>query len=1263
MTQITAENKSLPAPIEATLRGLIRRVRLAIIVRGVLGTLAAAILGMLASMGIAVGWLPAEPWQHYALTFLWLAAAATAALVWLVRPLAKSFSLAGIARVIEQRHPELQERISSTVELLGSGDSPEIRGSQVLIDALAAEAVGDARTVRPKREITFRKVRPPLYVLVCAVAVVVVLLAIYPKPMGRLLAKTVAPYLNLPNVYADDLRITPGDCVLAEGMRLEVTVSVLRNNGAPRAKVRSARLRIERTGGTKNIFDMTALPEGSFVYTSCPLSADGPWGEKFRYRIGAGDARSQYYRVKVVPRPAGRSIEVGYEYPDYMHRPDAPMLAGSGRITGPAGAVATVRIRLNKPAADAELTINETAAEITQADPLTCAFSHNLTKDAGGKWKLLLIDEYGFRSDPLGGEIIVRPDTPPKVRILRPTSREKLKLRPTDRLGITADLADDFGVSRADLLISIDGRERKTIKLNVAAKPDRLGLTLQTAINLASLDLTGARRVTFRVRAWDNLPETLGGPQEGTSQTRTIELDVKAPVYAFQVQLALDIRLREALRRIYEHLKAAGKISEPLRRSMPGTKKLTGETTDKIDRMRESLLTAEETSRSLAELAAGAYPKVSAKLTKLTDDHIGRARELAGLVKITDAQKQRGELADEADFQIDRALAVVSELLKELHVLTDLAERAVALEELARQQEELAAAKGAPNRNTSRFGGPKTPATHPAQKGVNELSEREWQQAQRQVAADTAEMVRRTPRAMHEALKAKGKQTTDLAAMAKQLQRSQQALAKSTDDEHGIAEMKKQLKQLAAEQAKLARQISRMARQSHKVAPTTAPATKAFKATTRAACALTTTQPASAPAHQADAVKALEQTARRAAAELTGKLARTQARRRGQELTRLRAEQKKIARQAAKLSDNVKAQAPQPDRIDTHAVRSAAEAFRQLAGNRLPQAAKSANKAAGELGELAKRLGSTGSKPVPPNLSHTDAESRGKLAGKAGQLAQRQRQAGRQIADLAARKMSQVLAGRQGQIAEQTKKTGEDVELLEEHIAELLPDARAKKLVQSAAKSLRQATAAQGKAGRAMSSGRPGQSIPSQQASARALSQAATALARLGRQFAAQARKNSPAPAGKGADDAPGQLAEAYDAAQSAAQNQSAGEAAKAARLLAELAKQALQQAKAMGITLGAMGTRGMGIPMYIGTLNSDARIGTAGTDLRAGELTELGISADDWARLPGRLQDQVLQAARTSGPEEYRTLIKRYFRALAKKAAEKNSNWKEEKK
>jgi hypothetical protein len=164
-------------------------------------------------------------------------------------------------------------------------------------------------------------------------------------------------------------------------------------------------------------------------------------------------------------------------------------------------------------------------------------------------------------------------------------------------------------------------------------------------------------------------------------------------------------------------------------------------------------------------------------------------------------------------------------------------------------------------------------------------------------------------------------------------------------------------------------------------------------------------------------------------------------------------------------------------------------------------------------------------------------------------------------------------------------------------------------------------------------------------------------LNRLGQQFAAQASQTPKPPADD--NDQSEQLAEAYGSAQSAAQNQSGMQAAEAARLLAALAKQALEQANAMGAVPGAMGKQGRGVAKTSSS-DPDARVGTGQADLREGELVELGISAEDWARLPGRLRNQVLQAARSNGPEEYRLLIKRYFRALAKQAAENNPSRRE---
>lgn len=244
------------------------------------------------------------------------------------------------------------------------------------------------------------------------------------------------------------------------------------------------------------------------------------------------------------------------------------------------------------------------------------------------------------------------------------------------------------------------------------------------------------------------------------------------------------------------------------------------------------------------------------------------------------------------------------------------------------------------------------------------------------------------------------------------------------------------------------------------------------------------------------------------------------------------------------------------------------------------------------------------------------------------------------------------MASRQERIAEGTGEVRQGAELIRDHIGDLLPDATARQLSQAAADALRRAAAAQGSARQALSAGRAGESMPSQQGSATALSQAAQSLRRLGQHFAEHAR-GAEQPPPQGQDTLPAQLADAYQATRSAAQSQAEAAAVAAARLLAALAARAGRQAMAMGvIPISAMSTQSPeGFMMA-----SDARVGSAWPDLTAAQLEKLGITLEDWARLPGKLRDEVLQSASLGGPEEYRTLIKRYFQAIAKLGVQKES-------
>jgi hypothetical protein len=131
-------------------------------------------------------------------------------------------------------------------------------------------------------------------------------------------------------------------------------------------------------------------------------------------------------------------------------------------------------------------------------------------------------------------------------------------------------------------------------------------------------------------------------------------------------------------------------------------------------------------------------------------------------------------------------------------------------------------------------------------------------------------------------------------------------------------------------------------------------------------------------------------------------------------------------------------------------------------------------------------------------------------------------------------------------------------------------------------------------------------------------------------------------------------LAEAYGATSEAAQSQTAAAAAAAADAMAAAAAQAMGQAQAMG----AAPVPGQGLMpgMHPAPSNDPKKgIGAVSISLTAAKLEALGIKLSDWARLPGELRNQILQAAEEAGPEEYRSLIKRYFQQVAKRGGAEN--------
>ncbi|MCD6304497.1 MAG: DUF4175 family protein, partial [Planctomycetes bacterium] len=804
---------AVPDAIVRKLAELIRRARMVIVLRGVMATLAAATAAILAVMAIDWWIVIFSDWLRWTLSMGGLALTAAVAAWFIVRPLARSFTMTGVARLIESRHPELHERISSTVELLTSRDSPELRGSDALIAALASEAVLDARTVRPAREVSFKAAVPYLVAAGVVVAVLLAIAAIWPQQANRLLRR--ALLANVSRVSHTALRITRisapeliewhregADYVMPSGQRLRIELTV-----ADEA-VTSAELRLSPiAGGEETASDMARLPDEPdgkrrFVIT-CP-----PATGSFRFRIHAGDALTRYYRIRVVEPPAVKRIEVRYEYPPYTRRA-ARLARTGGDIAAVAGTTATVTAEMNKSAASAELLIdgNSRPVEVSTAPAgrAACTFAVKLRKGTKTRWSLRLKDRYGFVNEPFEHRLRALPDRRPRVDVIVPNTPH-LKLKPTDRLPIAYRLKDDFGLASAALLVEIDGRAEMPRELPISPAGERPATTAegQTLLDLAALPLTGARQVTFRLRATDILPPQLDGPQEGFSEQFTIQLDAKAPSFAEQVALAEELQLRETLQKVLKDLQEAKKDSEPLRRILLKAPAVTEAIAARIDRVRKHLAAADAMVRNGIDKAAGGiYEGFIEKLKTLVNDHIGKALDLAGQVKLTDRKKTRSALADETDFQVDRSIALVKQLLAELGVLTDELTRTLEFQELAARQEELTDALEQMKNLDANAGEPPQDA-----EALEPMSPQDWRKAQEELANRLAEIARKTPGALERQLARDAQQTRDLAAEARKLARSQKDLRRETTQAAKTDQADQALRQLAARQKDLARQAA-----------------------------------------------------------------------------------------------------------------------------------------------------------------------------------------------------------------------------------------------------------------------------------------------------------------------------------------------------------------------------------------------------------------------------------------------------------------------
>ncbi len=397
-----------------------------------------------------------------------------------LRPLRRGPSDRQVARFVEERCPELQDRLASAI------DAPDARssfGGRVLEDAARR-----SRGVAPDRVVAAAVLRRSVAGGVGATAALAALLFAGSDALGRIARST---WLYAVPSGAT-LVVEPGAASLVAGESMDVRARLTDTLGAlgrsvPRVTV------VDGAGGRTTL---AMEPSAAGYAATLP-----PALRSFTYRVTAAALESEAYAVNVLHPPRVERIDVAYAYPEHTGL-EPRVETGSGDVFAPEGTLVTVTVRAGEPVSDGSLRLAAGGAiTLRREAPAALSASFEVTRD--DTYRVVLRDVDGLSSRP-GAEYVIRAlaDDVPLVDVRRPGGDREIT--PLEEVVIEARAEDDFALARFDLVYAVAGGAERVVDL-LGAEPVARGAGVHT-LYAEDLEVSPGDVISYYVRAADANP-------------------------------------------------------------------------------------------------------------------------------------------------------------------------------------------------------------------------------------------------------------------------------------------------------------------------------------------------------------------------------------------------------------------------------------------------------------------------------------------------------------------------------------------------------------------------------------------------------------------------------------------------------------------------------------------------------------------------------------------------------------------------------------
>lgn len=495
----------------------------------------------------------------------------------------RRFDSTRAAQQIEQSQGGMDSLLVTALQYQEKGAAPGT--SAAMWEHSQRKAQEAARHVSPKQVVSMASLKQPLRAAL-GVAVVMLMMAIVKGPfLAAGFGRVFTPWLAI--AYPTDTKIHLDSTVMVIQEGSPASIEIRLSDKIPK----SAELSLRTGEGRPREINLEVVDK-KCVYEIAAASRD------FSFRVEAGDARSEWQQVRVVPAPRMAKVAVELDFPDYTDRATETVQALT--LTVPEETKVSWKLTLDTPIREA--TLHRDDAEDLPlevgADGRTLTLSETASASRGYSFSWVE-DRHGFVFKSPRYFLQVASDQAPRIELTAPVANLNAMLgRP---MSVAVRMQDDHGIGKTRIIYRVNRRPESTAELPTPASTEGEQV-LDWDYRKAIPDLAVGDSLSFFVEVADKYPGE-GGPHLVRSETRRITF-LSREDYLAEITKQMD-RLLNRVRTLYRQQRAAHDLAvslDPAADSFLATCQLEA---IRQEMVREQLVTtADEVQALLDDLAA-----------------------------------------------------------------------------------------------------------------------------------------------------------------------------------------------------------------------------------------------------------------------------------------------------------------------------------------------------------------------------------------------------------------------------------------------------------------------------------------------------------------------------------------------------------------------------------------------------------------------------------------------------------------------------------